>query len=59
MDTRTEPVMILEASGHRITAAVHAAPGMGPVEAAEISGLWELLQRSLGCGTHIDCWALA
>lgn len=39
MDTRTEPVMILEASGHGITAAARAAPGMGAVRAAEISGL--------------------
>lgn len=59
MDTRTEPVRILEASGHRIAAAAHAAPGMGPVGAAEIFGLQELLQRSLGCGTHRDCWVLA
>lgn len=50
MDTRTEPVMILEASGHGITAAARAAPGMGAVRAAEISGLGELLQGS-GCGS--------
>lgn len=59
MDTRTEPEMILEASGHRITAAAHAAPGMGSVGAAKISGLQELLQGSLGCRTHRDCWPLA
>lgn len=46
MDTRTEPVMILEASGQGITAAARAAPGMGAVRAAEISGLGELLQGS-------------
>lgn len=46
MDTRTEPVMILEASGHSITAAAHAAPGMESVGAAKISELQKLLQGS-------------
>lgn len=48
MDTRSEPVMILEASGHRIAVAARAVPGMGPVGAAD-----------LGCGSsYRDHWAV-